>query len=363
MADITEQQVREALEGVLKPEQIDNVAACGADVKVEVILSSTADPNRDAILNSTREALQKLPGVENINVGISLKTPPAKGFGAKPQAAGPQETAPVSPKQVNPAIKNIIAVSSGKGGVGKTSVAVNLACALKQKGYAVGILDADIYGPNVPIMMGLRGAKLASTESGKLGLPENEGIRVVSMAFLLKEEQPVVWRGPMLDKVIRQFHTDAEWGELDYLIVDLPPGTGDAQLTVMQAMPVSGAIIVTTPQEVAIHDSKKGLAMFVNAHIPVLGIVENMSYFRADDGKEYEIFGRGGGRKAAGVLDVPFLGELPIIPGQREQADIGRPIVLAEPESEQAQRFAQLADQVLAQLEVAETRQPAGTAP
>ena len=319
---------------------VDNVAECDGIVRVDLILSSTADPNRDEIFNRVREAMAKVPDVTQVNVGLSLKTPPAKPpFQPTPVAPAPQASMPN--------IKNIIAVSSGKGGVGKTSVSVNLACALQQLGAKVGILDADIYGPNVPIMMGLRNAKLGQNEQGKLVVPENYGVKAISMYFLVKEDQPVVWRGPMLDKVIRQFLTDSDWGDLDYLIVDLPPGTGDAQLTTVQAMPVVGAIIVTTPQEVAIHDSRKGLAMFTNANIPVLGIIENMSYFKGDDGKQYEIFGRGGGRRAAESLNVPFLGEIPIVPAQRENADEGRPVVVYAPESEQATIFRHVAQLVV----------------
>ena len=336
-----QQAVYDILKAVIEPSMIDTIAACDGNVKVELILASTTDPNRDEILNRAKKALEKLPGVQQISVSLSLKTP-AKGFG-KTQPA--PQTAPVAPKENALTIKHILAVSSGKGGVGKTSVSVNLACALQQEGKRVGILDADIYGPNVPIMMGLRGAKLGS-EDNKLIPPENHGVKVVSMAFLIEEDQPVVWRGPMLDKVIRQFLADTQWGELDYLIVDLPPGTGDAQLTTIQAMPVTGAIIVTTPQDVAIHDSRKGLSMFLSAKIPVLGVIENMSYFKGDDGKEYEIFGRGGGKNAAAQLKLPFLGEVPIVSQQRADADAGKPIVVSQPDSEQAQIFKTIAKKV-----------------
>ena len=341
-----QQALYDALTQVIEPSMIDFVSVCDGIAKADLILSSTADPNRDEILARAKRTLEKADGVKSATVGISIKTPAAKGAFAKgaPQAA-PQPTAPVAPKAQVPGIKHIIAVSSGKGGVGKTSVSVNLACALQQAGNKVGILDADIYGPNVPIMMGLRQAKLDS-ENNRLIAPENHGVKVVSMAFLIKEDQPVVWRGPMLDKVIRQFLTDTNWGELDYLIVDLPPGTGDAQLTTIQAMPVTGAVIVTTPQDVAIHDSRKGLAMFISGKVPVLGVIENMSYFRADDGKEYEIFGRGGGRKAAEELKLAFLGEIPIIPQQREDADAGKPIVVSQPDSEQAEIFKGIAKQI-----------------
>ncbi len=344
---ITDQNVRDLLKPIVKEDQLENIAVCGADVRVDILFSSTADPTKEDVLAKSREALKSLDGVGNINVGVSTKTPFAKP--AAPAGAGPTPPAgvvPPNPKQVIPGIKHIIAISSGKGGVGKTTVSVNLACALEKQGKKVGILDADVYGPNVPIMMGLRQAKLGQSDQNKLVPPENHGVKVVSIGFLVKEEQPVVWRGPMLDKIIRQFLTDVEWGELDYLLIDLPPGTGDAQLTIMQAATLSGAIIVTTPQEVAIHDSKKGLAMFKSQNIPLLGVIENMSYFRGDDGKEYEIFGRGGGRKAAELLEVPFLGEVPIVSQQRAKADEGFPVVTYDADSEQAKRYMDIADKM-----------------
>ncbi|MGE0201566.1 MAG: Mrp/NBP35 family ATP-binding protein [Candidatus Melainabacteria bacterium] len=365
-AAITEQQVRDALKKIVPPgrqqdvlalEMVDVLSVCDGNVRVDYLFASTADPAKDAVLNATRQVLEALPGVGQVSVGISTKTPMAK-----PAFQPKAQTAPVAPGSDLPGVKHIIAVSSGKGGVGKTSVSVNLACALQQAGQKVGIVDADIYGPNVPIMMGLRGQKLSQSEDNRIEAPENYGVKVISIGFLIKEEQPVVWRGPMLDKVIRQFLTETNWGELDVLIVDLPPGTGDAQLTIMQAAPLAergGAIIVTTPQTVAIHDSRKGLAMFQAQNIPVLGIVENMSYFRGDDGREYEIFGRGGGRRAAQELNVPFLGEVPIVTQQRKKADAGVPIVVADPECDQARRFHDIAAQVLQAL--GETARTAAT--
>jgi len=340
---MTPEQIKAALQGIVPETQLDVVSFCDGLVKIDVILVNTADPSREALFAKIKETVLKLPEVKEVNVGISLKTPAAK------PAFAPKTTAP-APQEQQLSVKHIIAVSSGKGGVGKTTVSVNLACALEQQGFKVGILDADIYGPNVPIMMGLRQAKLGQNDEQKLVPPENHNVKVVSMAFLIKEEQPVVWRGPMLDKVIRQFLTDTAW-DADYLIIDLPPGTGDAQLTVMQSMPVTGAIIVTTPQEVAIHDSRKGLAMFKSNDVPVFGIVENMSYFVGDDGKRYELFGNGGGRRAAEELEVPFLSEIPLVPIQREQADEGMPIVVSDPEGAQAQVFKQLAKTIVEAVE------------
>jgi ATP-binding protein involved in chromosome partitioning len=357
MTELTQETVMQALTRVVDPEKkqgiielgmVDFASVCDNSVKVDLILPSTTYPHRDALMEATRNVLQGLPDVKLVTVGISLKTPAA----TKPfQRPANQPLAPVAPKQLLPNIKNVIAISSGKGGVGKTSVSVNLACALSQLGYRVGIVDADIYGPNVPLMMGLRHAKITGqAPNGKPIPPSIHDVKVISVAFMISEEQPVVWRGPMLDRIIRQFLSDFEWDELDFLLVDLPPGTGDAQLTIMQAASLSGAIIVTTPQEVALHDSRKGLAMFVGQNIPCLGIVENMSYFEGDDGKRYEIFGHGGGRNAASQLNVPFLGEVPIVIEQRAQADAGQPVVIYEPDGKQAAIFRQIADNMIENL-------------
>lgn len=351
---LTQEQVQQALNGLLTPEQIDILSVCDGHVKLEVILASTADPNRDALFAKIQEKLSALPGAVHVQVGVSLKTPLAK-----PAFSKPGITQPAPPEKVADPIQHIIAISSGKGGVGKTTVTVNLACALQQQGFSVGILDADVYGPNVPIMMGLRGQKLGQDPVlNKLEAPENHGVKVVSMAFLVKEEQPIIWRGPMLDRVIRQFYTDTKWGGLDYLLIDLPPGTGDAQLTVMQALPLTGAIIVTTPQEVALHDSKKGLAMFQDNKIPVLGLIENMSYFVCEHGSRYEIFGNGGGRKAAEQLGVAFLAEIPLVAEQRSKADDGLPVVVYDTNGEQAGRFKTMAQTVVKAIDQLPQREP-----
>jgi ATP-binding protein involved in chromosome partitioning len=315
---------------------IQNLRICEGNVAFDLVLTTTACPLKDSIKEDAAKAVRQVPGVENVEVTISGKTLAAK----------------IAERQPIPGIQNIIAVSSGKGGVGKSTVAVNIACALTKQGARVGILDADIYGPNVPIMMGLTGISITQqSEAGKLIPPQNHGVKVMSMGFLVKDDQPVVWRGPLLDRVIRQFLTDTDWGELDYLLIDLPPGTGDAQLTIVQATPVVGAIIVTTPQDVALLDSRKGLAMFKNANIPVLGIVENMSYhICAHCGDRDEIFGHGGGEKAAQQIGVPFLGAVPLVSRLRENADKGMPIVMADPDSEQAKIFKEIAHQVTTQV-------------
>jgi ATP-binding protein involved in chromosome partitioning len=243
-------------------------------------------------------------------------------------------------------VKNVVAVASGKGGVGKSTVAANLALALKLQGQRVGLMDADIYGPSVPIMMGV-GAIDPRTTAFPI---ERYGIKLMSMGFVVPPSQAVIWRGPMVHKAVTQFLTDIAWGELDYLVIDLPPGTGDAQLTLTQTAPLSGAIIVTTPQEVSLIDARKGLEMFRQVRVPLLGIVENMSYFVGEDGRRYEIFRHGGGKKLAGDAGVPFLGEIPIDPRVAECGDTGDPIVHKFPDSPVGKAYQTLAASTAEQL-------------
>ena len=257
-----------------------------------------------------------------------------------PHGSGPQK---IELKNV----KSIVAVASGKGGVGKSTVAVNLALALKMQAQRIGLLDADIYGPSIPIMLGVPQVDPQTT-----AFPlDRFGLKLMSMGFLVNPNQAVIWRGPMVDKYLRQFLMALPWGDLDYLVIDLPPGTGDAQLTLTQALRLSGAIIVTTPQEVSLIDARKGLEMFRQVRVPVLGIVENMSYFIGDDGKRYDIFRSGGGRKLAGDVGVPFLGELPIEPRVAECGDLGDPIVHKYPDSPIAKAYVSLAQTVTQELE------------
>jgi ATP-binding protein involved in chromosome partitioning len=247
-----------------------------------------------------------------------------------------------------PNVRSIVAVASGKGGVGKSTVAANLALALAGPGARVGLLDADIYGPSVPIMMGVKGIVDQHTTPLPLDV---HGLRLMSIGFLVPPTQAVIWRGPMVDRALRQFLTDLDWGPLDYLVIDLPPGTGDAQLTLTQNAPLTGAVIVTTPQDVALIDARKGLEMFRQVRVPVLGIVENMSYYLAPDGQRVPIFGHGGGRKLAAEAGVPFLGEIPIDPRVTECGDAGVPIVRKYPDSPVAKAYEALAASVKQQLE------------
>src|SRR6266404_9600219 len=259
----------------------------------------------------------------------------------------PQPPGNTQQKVSLPGVKHVVAVASGKGGVGKSTVSTNLALALAQLGRRVGLLDADIYGPSIPIMMGVEGTFDANSTAFPL---DRHGIKLMSMGFLVKPETAMIWRGPMVHKYLTAFLTQVDWGTLDYLIIDLPPGTGDAQLTLTQTAPLSGAVIVTTPQDVSLIDARKGLEMFRQVRVPVLGIVENMSYFVGDDGKRYEIFRHGGGQRLAQDAGVPFLGEIPIDPRVAECGDTGDPIVHKYPDSPVAKTYLALATSVSEQL-------------
>jgi ATP-binding protein involved in chromosome partitioning len=251
---------------------------------------------------------------------------------------------------VNMPIRNAIAVASGKGGVGKSTVSVNLAVALAQSGARVGLMDADIYGPNVPTMMGV--PAMPAPKGDKLIPAESYGVKMMSMGFLVKPGQPLIWRGPMLNSAIRQFLSDVEWGELDYLIIDLPPGTGDAPLSLAQALPLSGVVIVTMPQAVSLEDASRGLEMFRTLNVPILGVIENMSYLTLPDGSKMDVFGQGGGEAMAKHYDVPFLGGIPMNPNVRIGGDSGKPIVVTDPESDAAKALKSLAEAVAARVSV-----------
>lgn len=280
---------------------IRNVNIEGDTVRFTLVLTTPACPLREFIVEDCQRAVKQLPGVTDVIVEVTAETPQQKSLPDRQGIEG---------------VKNILAISSGKGGVGKSTVAVNVAVSLAQAGAKVGLIDADIYGPNDPTMLGLADAQVMVRQGpeGEVLEPAfNHGVKLVSMAFLIDKDQPVIWRGPMLNGVIRQFLYQVTWGELDYLIVDMPPGTGDAQLTLAQAVPLAGVVIVTTPQTVSLLDSRKGLRMFQQLGISILGIVENMSYFIPPDqpDKKYDIFGSGGGEKTAQELNVPLLGEFP----------------------------------------------------
>ena len=249
-------------------------------------------------------------------------------------------------------VQNTIAVASGKGGVGKSTVAVNLAVALSEQGYNVALVDTDIYGPSVPTMMGMQGEKPRVDDKRKIVPLEKHGVKLLSMGFMVDPEKAVVWRGPMVTKAVRQFLGDVNWGDIEYMILDLPPGTGDIQLTIVQTIPLTGAVIVSTPQDLALADARKGIAMFDNVDVPVLGVVENMAYFRPPDlpDRKYYLFGQGGAQELARTRDVPFLGEVPIEQPIREAGDSGTPVVLDAPDSDAAQTFHQIGERLVDQV-------------
>ena len=312
---------------------VKGVSAANGSASIDLELT-IHNPEVAAQLKTACEAAAS--SVEGINRAmVQIKMPPA---GQAPASAGGQ------PNRM-PGIDKVIAVASGKGGVGKSTCAVNLACALAQNGAEIGLLDCDIYGPSVPLMMGVNERPMVSPEE-KLVPLFNHGVKLMSMGFLLEGDQPVIWRGPMIMKTIQQFVMQVDWGALDFLLVDLPPGTGDAQLSLCQTVPLDGGVIVTTPQEASLGVVRKGIGMFEKVNVPILGIVENMSYFTAPNGDRVEIFGHGGGAREAQNQGTPFLGEIPIFVEIREGGDSGVPVVVHDPESTPALAFSNLANKL-----------------
>ena len=343
---ITEETIRSALRAVKDPDlhkdivslnMIRDVKICGGIVSFRFVLTTPACPVRDQLKFEAEKTVMAIPGVERVEVQMDAEVPKARGVIDKAEIEG---------------IKHIIAVSSGKGGVGKSTVAVNLAVSLALMNAKVGILDTDVYGPNVPIMMG--GKDMPVARGNNIVPPVYHGVKTMSIGLLNPGDKAVVWRGPMLHSAVSQFLRQVEWGELDYLVVDMPPGTGDVQLSLAQLVSVAGAVLVTTPQEVALSDVRKAYNMFDQLHVPILGIVENMSYFECpNDGNKYFIFGNGGGEALAERYDVPFLGAIPIAINIREGGDLGVPIVISQPESPQARAFRNVAQNIAAQVSIA----------
>jgi ATP-binding protein involved in chromosome partitioning len=326
---------------------VKDLKISGDHVSFTIELTTPSCPVKDQMRDQARAAVMQVAGVGEVDVAMTANVRSSM----RPD---------MGPVQI-PGIRNVIAVGAGKGGVGKTTVAVNLAIALAKAGSRVGIIDGDIYGPNVPIMLGIKGQLMADGE--KILPSERYGVKVVSMGFLTTDESPVIWRGPMLHSVIKQFFQEVRWDELDYLVVDMPPGTGDVALSLSQTVPVAGAIVVTTPQEVSLADSRKAVRMYQKLNIPVLGIIENMSYFICPScHHESDIFGRGGGEKTARELGVPFLGRIPIYEPIRIGGDTGEPLVVGEPDSPAAAAFFATAEQTAAQVSIAAYRRPAVTA-
>jgi ATP-binding protein involved in chromosome partitioning len=358
MTQLTEQTVLETLKQIKDPDLHKDIVTLGfirdlkiegGDVSFRIVLTTPACPVKDQMQSQAKEIVGALEGVMNINVTMDAEVPKGRGLSGKVVIKG---------------VKNIVAVSSGKGGVGKSTVAVNLAVSLALDGAKVGLMDADVYGPNVPIMLGASNAQPEveewfEIEDGKefrirkLVPIEMHGVKLMSMALLQPGDKPMIVRGPILHGLVRQFLVDVRWDELDYLIVDMPPGTGDVQLSLAQLVPVQGAVLVTTPQEVSLADVRRALKMFDQVAVPVLGVVENMSYFIAPDtGNRYNIFGEGGGQKLADEYHVPFLGAIPLGLEVREGGDKGIPVVISQPDSPQSQAFRKVAEEVARQVSI-----------
>lgn len=350
---ITKEQVLQALGNVEEPDlkkdlvtlnMIQDIHIDGNNVSFSVILTTPACPLKAMIENACRNAISYFVSKEAVvNINMTSRVTSQKNTGV-------------------PGVKNIIAVASGKGGVGKSTVAANLALGLAKAGAKVGLIDADIYGPSVPIMFGLEGARPQASEvNGKTRIEpiEKYGIKLLSIGFFTDPNQPVPWRGPMVSTAVKQLFNDADWGELDYLVIDLPPGTGDIHITVTQTFPVTGAVIVTTPQNVALADAKKGIGMFLMPaiNVPILGVVENMSYFTPAELPEnkYYIFGKGGGQKLAAQLDVPFLGEIPLVKGISDSGDAGKPTILEE-DGPMTQAFLEMTRRVAQQVAISNAK-------
>jgi ATP-binding protein involved in chromosome partitioning len=346
---VTKDQVLAALRTVEDPDLhkdivtldfVKEVRIAGGEVDFTIELTTPACPVRDEMKAEAERKVAAIPGVSAARAKMTASVRARGGFG----------------RQEIPGIRNIVAVGAGKGGVGKSTTSVNLAVALQSKGARVGLLDADVYGPNIPQMLGV-GRQPEVSDDKKMIPPEAHGIKIISMGMLVPPDQAVIWRGPMLHGAVQQFMRDVVWGELDYLVVDLPPGTGDVSLSLAQSVPVAGAVLVTTPQEVSVADVRKAVGMFRQLNIPVLGVVENMSYFVCGHCHERtDIFGTGGGRRMAEGMGIPFLGEVPIDTRVRSGGDEGKPIVVAAPDAPAAQAFQAVAGKVAAQISIQNMR-------
>ncbi|KAA3605045.1 MAG: MRP family ATP-binding protein [Planctomycetota bacterium] len=333
MSEVTEAEVLQALRAVQDPDLhkdvvslgfVKDVKICGPAVKFTLELTTPACPVKDQLKEQARQAVAALDGVETVNVNLTAQVK---------SSLGPSDL-------LGDRVRNVIAVTSGKGGVGKSTCAVNLAVALARQGAKVGLLDADVYGPNVPIMMGIEGRPSPGTNQ-KIAPKEAHGVKTMSIGYMVEDGTPVMWRGPMLHRALEQFLQDVDWGELDYLLVDMPPGTGDAQISLAQLVPMTGAVVVTMPQEVSLTDVRRAIAMCQQVKCEILGVIENMSG---------EVFGRGGGHKTAEAFGVPLLGEVELDPKIRAGGDRGEPITISDPDTEAGRRFAHIAGQMAAKV-------------
>ncbi len=340
---ITKEQVLDALKSVMDPDLKRDVVSLGfiKDLQIEggrvsfiMELTTPACPLKEQLKTAAEQAVRGIAGVSEVQVEVTSKV----------SAHRVQME-----EEILPGVRNIVAIASGKGGVGKSTVCVSLAVALARTGARVGLLDTDIYGPSIPIMMGVK--EQPELKGQKLIPIIRYGVKLMSIGFLISEDTPLIWRGPMVMKAVEQLLMDVDWGELDYLMIDLPPGTGDVQLTLAQKVPMTGAVIVTTPQDVALLDVVRGISMFKKLNVPILGIIENMSFFQCPHcGERTEIFSHGGGEVASRKLEVPFLGEVPIDLKTRTGGDTGRPVVIEDPESGQSKIFMKIAEQIASRI-------------
>ena len=353
---VTQDAVLDALRAVKDPDAQQDIVSLGlirdltiADSQVTFTLAfTTQSPASKATMHSmASRAVGRVPGVSKVQVKMGAGQPARPAQAPHAHDHGPAQS---RAEDFIPEVKQTIAVSSGKGGVGKSTVTVNLAVALRLAGSAVGIIDSDVYGPDIPLMLGTRGRP--GMFDNRIIPVEAHGMKMMSIGLLVNDKEPLVWRGPMIHSFIQQMLKDVNWGALDYLVFDMPPGTGDAQLSLSQVIPLSGVVMVTTPQEVALLDVRKAIAMFQKLNVPILGIVENMSYFVAPDtGKRYSIFGEGGGKKLADEYGVPLLAQVPLDPATRQAGDEGTPITVRAPDSAQARAFRELAASVCRRLD------------
>ena len=343
---IIQDELIKALKGVMDPDlgrdivslnMVRDIRIEGNRVSFKLVLTTPACPMKARMEADARQAVSSIPGVKEVAVETSSEVPSAKKLPEKENIHG---------------VKNTIAVASGKGGVGKSTVAVNLAASLARSGANVGLLDLDIYGPSIPTMMGINEPIQVNAE-GKMKPVVNYNIKMMSVGFVLEEDAPLIWRGPLVMQIVKQFLKDVEWGELDYLVIDLPPGTGDAQLTLAQTIPLTGAVVVTTPQDISLIDARRAITMFEKITVPVLGIIENMSYFLCPHcGKKTEIFSSGGGEKTSQKYDIPLIGNIPIDTEIRAGGDAGKPIVISNPESPQSVEFGTIAGAVASMISI-----------
>ena len=365
MAGVTKEQVIEVLRGIIHADSGSDIISAGwvnevvvreGHVTFAIEVPPQLAPELEPVRKAAERAVHEMAGVLSCTAVLTAPRQPGQGHPGAPEHGGAMGQQELHGKMVLPHVKHIIAVASGKGGVGKSTTSANLALALSRLGLKVGLFDADIYGPSVPRLMGLQGLRPAASDTAILPM-ENHGLKIMSIGFMVAEDAPVIWRGPMVIGALEQLLRDVDWGELDVLVVDMPPGTGDTQLTMSQRVPLAGAVIVSTPQDIALLDARKGLNMFRKVEVPVLGVIENMSYHVCSNcGHREDVFSHGGARRTAEELNADFLGEIPLDIKIRETSDGGAPIVVSDPESPHSKAYMEIARKVWDKLQVDQRR-------